>query len=251
MSKLNERKQNILQAIIQDYLTTAEPVGSRHISRKYRLGISPATIRNEMADLEEEGYIKQPYTSAGRVPSDKGYRYYVDNLMKERHLTQREELLIKDAYKEKLRDIEFVVHQTLATVSSLTHYAAIMMMKSEDEDRVYHYGISNIVSQPEFSDATHLKQILRIFEEEKLLSSILHDYSADEGITIKIGSENKYKEIKDCSVIVTSYRKKEKGLASIGIIGLTRMLYNKATTVIDFMARELSYFFAQTKIGGS
>ena len=81
---LNERKKKILQIIIEDYISSAEPVGSRTIARKYDLGLSPATIRNEMADLEEMGYIIQPHTSAGRIPSDKGYRLYVDMLMEEK-----------------------------------------------------------------------------------------------------------------------------------------------------------------------
>ena len=81
---LDERKSKILEAIILDYISTAEPVGSRTISKKYDLSISPATIRNEMFDLEEMGYIEQPYTSAGRMPSDQGYRYYVDYIVKKR-----------------------------------------------------------------------------------------------------------------------------------------------------------------------
>ena len=82
--ELSERKLKILQAIISDYIKTAEPVGSRTLSKQEGLNYSPATIRNEMADLEEMGYILQPHTSAGRIPSDKGYRFYVDHLMKEK-----------------------------------------------------------------------------------------------------------------------------------------------------------------------
>ena len=78
---MDERKKTILRAITDDYISTAEPVGSRTIAKKYSLGVSPATIRNEMADLEDEGYLEQPHTSAGRVPSTKGYRFYVDSLM--------------------------------------------------------------------------------------------------------------------------------------------------------------------------
>ncbi len=81
---MDARKQQVLMAIIMDYISTAEPVGSRTIARKFNLGVSPATIRNEMSDLEEQGYIEQPHTSAGRVPSQKGYRYYVDFLMKKK-----------------------------------------------------------------------------------------------------------------------------------------------------------------------
>jgi len=92
---LDERKIKILAAVVHDYIATAEPIGSRTIARKYRIGISPATIRNEMADLEEQGYLCQPHTSAGRVPSHKGYRYYVDFLMPARKLTDAEQALIR------------------------------------------------------------------------------------------------------------------------------------------------------------
>ncbi|MDD2360431.1 MAG: DeoR family transcriptional regulator, partial [Syntrophaceticus schinkii] len=84
---LNIRKQQVLEAIVESHIVTAEPVSSRSIARKYRLGVSPATIRNEMSDLEELGLILQPHTSAGRIPSQPGYRYYVDRLMKKSKLT--------------------------------------------------------------------------------------------------------------------------------------------------------------------
>ena len=92
---LSERKMQILRTLIDDYIKTAQPVGSRTISRKNELGLSSATIRNEMADLEEMGYISQPHTSAGRVPSDKGYRFYVDHLMQVQALRMDEIKQIK------------------------------------------------------------------------------------------------------------------------------------------------------------
>ncbi|MFH1576095.1 MAG: hypothetical protein ABID35_00975 [Candidatus Margulisiibacteriota bacterium] len=93
--ELNERKQKILNAIVHDYQHSAEPVGSRNLSRRYLPDLSPATIRNEMADLEEEGFITQPHTSAGRIPTDRGYRFYVDRLMKAMQPSQREEEIVK------------------------------------------------------------------------------------------------------------------------------------------------------------
>jgi transcriptional regulator of heat shock response len=241
VKKLTDRKQTILQAIIRDYLETAEPVGSRHISRKYKLDLSPATIRNEMADLEEEEYIRQPYTSAGRIPSDKGYRYYVDNIMRERPLTQKEEALIKKACRAKSQDIDFIAHQTLSAISSLTHYAAVMTVVEESgAGKVYHYGISNIVTQPEFSDISHVKQILNVFEKENFLNMILREYSSRNEVTIKIGSENRHKEIRDCSVVVSTYGEEAHEMGSIGLIGPTRMFYNKSTSIINYIAHELS-----------
>ena len=93
---IDERKIKILQAIINDYIVTGEPVGSRTIAKKYDLGVGSATIRNEMADLEEMGYLEQPHTSAGRIPSSKGYRLYVDKLMERPKLSRDEELRIKE-----------------------------------------------------------------------------------------------------------------------------------------------------------
>ena len=118
--ELDERKRKILKAIIQTYLDTGEPVGSRTISKYTDLNLSSATIRNEMSDLEELGYILQPHTSAGRIPSDKGYRLYVDELMKEK---DREVSEIKDLMIEKTDKMEKVLKQVVKILASNTNYA--------------------------------------------------------------------------------------------------------------------------------
>lgn len=125
--KMDDRKQKVLLAIVHDYIATAEPVGSRTIAKKYRLGVSPATIRNEMADLEEQGYIEQPHTSAGRIPSEQGYRYYVDYLMKKQELSKEEEDLICREYEAKVRDVGQVIQKTGLLLSQLTHYTAMVL----------------------------------------------------------------------------------------------------------------------------
>ena len=128
--KMDDRKQKVLLAIVHDYIATAEPVGSRTIAKKFRLGVSPATIRNEMADLEEQGYIEQPHTSAGRVPSEQGYRYYVDYLMKKHDLSTEEESLIRSEFDIKVKDIGQVIHKTGQLLSQLTHYTAMVLTPS-------------------------------------------------------------------------------------------------------------------------
>ena len=102
--ELNERKLKILQAIIGDFITTAEPVGSRTLSKKYDLGVSPATIRNEMADLEEMGFLTHPHTSAGRVPSQKAYRLYVNEIMKKRELSNDQKKIIVNELHENFTE---------------------------------------------------------------------------------------------------------------------------------------------------
>lgn len=124
---LGERKRLILQAIIEDYINTAEPVGSRTISKKYLPGTSPATIRNEMADLEDMGYIEQPHTSAGRVPSDKGYRLYVDRIMRQKTIDDAHRKLIENEFLDTLGEIDKLIKHASKILSQMTQYTSIVM----------------------------------------------------------------------------------------------------------------------------
>lgn len=125
---LNERKKQILQAIISEYIKTAQPVGSRTLARRHKVGLSPATIRNEMADLEESGFLIQPHTSAGRIPSQKGYRYYVDDLMEAPDLEEEERAKIRQVYEfERLKEIEEIIKHTSTLLSLLTNYTSLIL----------------------------------------------------------------------------------------------------------------------------
>lgn len=125
LKELNERKRRVLWAVVQDYSSTAEPVGSRTIARKYDLGVSSATIRNEMQDLEDEGYLEQPHTSAGRVPSIKGYRYYVDWLMQPSPVTSEEESILVEALTDHVTKIDEIFRNMAKVVSLLTHSLSV------------------------------------------------------------------------------------------------------------------------------
>lgn len=124
---LNERKIMVLQAIIDDYIRSAEPVGSRTIARRYNLGVSPATIRNEMADLEEIGYIIQPHISAGRIPSDKGYRFYVDVLMEPSEIPEGKRSEIQRRVGAISHEVEQLVQEASKMLSVLTNYVAVVL----------------------------------------------------------------------------------------------------------------------------
>ena len=123
---LNDRKIKILEAIINDYIQTAEPIGSRTIAKKYNLGISSATIRNEMSDLEDMGFIIQPHASAGRIPSDKGYRLYVDRLMRRRELTDEEVRFLRQIIISNMNQIDNLMQETARAIALLTNYATIV-----------------------------------------------------------------------------------------------------------------------------
>jgi transcriptional regulator of heat shock response len=235
---LNERKKKILEATVRDYLHTAEPVGSRSIWRSHMPDLSPATIRNEMADLEEMGLIIQPHTSAGRIPTDTGYRYYVDHLMKARPLTVKEEEAIRDGLKETRHNVEDALHQTLKILSQLLEYASLIAVLGE-KSRVYASGLSRMLKQPEFSDMKHARHMLETMEEEDLLVDLVREYTTEQGVTIHIGAENSFREVRECTVVISSYAIKNGATGGLGVIGPKRMGYARVAGILESLSRKL------------
>jgi heat-inducible transcriptional repressor len=124
---LNARKNLILKAVVDDYIGTAEPVGSKSLVNKYSFNVSPATIRNEMAELEELGYLEQPHTSAGRVPSDKGYRAYVDHLLQVEDLPQKEAEVIRSYLRENMDEVTQLIRRAASVLSEKTDYTSLVL----------------------------------------------------------------------------------------------------------------------------
>ncbi|MDD6646881.1 MAG: heat-inducible transcriptional repressor HrcA [Firmicutes bacterium] len=138
---LSERKLKILQAIIADFIRTAEPVGSRTISKNYDLGISPATIRNEMSDLEELGYLTHPHTSSGRVPSEKAYRLYVNQMMNKRELTEEEKTSISMQLNSNVTELENLVQRAAHVLSEITNLTAFALTPRQDQDTLKYINL--------------------------------------------------------------------------------------------------------------
>ncbi len=125
--ELNERSQNILEAIVEDYISSAEPVGSRAITRRHSFNLSPASVRNVMSDLEEMGFLCSPHTSAGRIPTDKGFHYYIDSLLKVRDLSKDEESRLRKNYRFKGMKMEDVMQEVGRVMSGLSNYTGLVM----------------------------------------------------------------------------------------------------------------------------
>lgn len=136
--ELGKRKLKILQAIIEDFILTAEPVGSRTLMKKHDLGISAATIRNEMSDLEELGYLKQPHTSAGRIPSDKGYRLYVDSLMMMNTLKQKQRDVIGESFLKGIGEFEHLITNTSKILSQMTRLTSVVLSPQFEQSKLKH-----------------------------------------------------------------------------------------------------------------
>ena len=334
--QLDERKYLILQAIIDDYILTAMPVGSRTISRKSGVGFSPATIRNEMSDLEELGYLDQPHTSAGRVPSNKAYRLYVDHLIKGSKLTSDERERMHDHLMCRSKQVESVIRSAASVLSDATKYTSVIVAPKLGSLRIRHvqlvpvaertalmiivtnagivkdavirvpdgldaddlYSISRVLTQkladkpldavrqafsellrdaeqnrkllgealqviekrleqggdasdvivggsanlleyPEYSDVNKARNFLAVLESKDTLRKLFSRDGSME-VSIRIGPENQLPALNDCSIVTASYRLGDHSTGTLGIIGPTRMNYNRVISVLDFMGRALS-----------
>jgi heat-inducible transcriptional repressor len=169
---ISSRQAAILEAVINRYIRTAEPVGSKVIADDQVLGVSPATIRNDMAALEDMGYLVQPHTSAGRVPTDKGYRFYVDSLRKTLEIAQDDasSLLNKLAELRRL-ETEEMVRQVSSVMASRT--CTISLVLNPVSNRVYFWGISQLLHQPEFLDTKRVEFLVELLEGEHHLAEML------------------------------------------------------------------------------
>jgi len=182
---MDERKRKILQAIIHDYITTAEPIGSRTIARKYDLGVGPATIRNEMADLEVLGYLEQPHTSAGRVPSAKGYRFYVDALLAPTQLSANDISLIRNWYDTKVKSMDEIFLETAKVLSRMTR------------------NVSLVVA-PQFGHAAFKYMQFLPFDERRVLLLVVTDSGVVENKVIDKPADTSIEDLQRVAHIITN-----------------------------------------------
>ncbi len=333
---LTERSRQILEAIIEDYIKTAEPVGSRSVTRRHGLTLSPATVRNVMSDLEELGFLASPHTSAGRVPTDKAFRFYVDSLLQVRSIDEEQRDEIRRHYRGQGHDVGEILKETSRILSSISHYIGIVVaprftanvfrqiefvklcgsrilailvsesgvvqnrivesnegIPSEDLVRMSNYlnnllkgltisevknrilqemesdkvrydelmsralklseltldepdaevfieGQVNILEQPEFADVDKMKEIFRAFEEKGQLITLLDRCMDAERVNIFIGAENFLNRMNRLSVITAPYASGRNTLGVLGVIGPTRMGYDRVIPIVDYTARMLS-----------
>ncbi|MCQ2381396.1 MAG: heat-inducible transcriptional repressor HrcA [Acidaminococcaceae bacterium] len=341
MEKLDDRKKKILQLIIEDYISTAEPVGSRNLARKYNLNLSAATIRNEMSDLELLGYLEQPHTSAGRIPSVQAYRLYVDELReKPNNLTKSDIEMIMSSFNDRQKSIDDIFKATAKILSRMTKNVS-MVLADQDDTAIFRYikflpldekhailvlvtdnghvdnvtidipkgmetreldylanrvsellaghplsdineeileavhtnvaedkvlfasllatirrmgrtrskqkvflgGTKQLLNQPEFQDVDRVRGLLGILDEEHVVRDLLNA-GEDSGLRVRIGSENKFTGIQDCSMVRATYRLNGHVVGTMAVLGPTRMEYSKVISVMNYLHRYLQSIFA-------
>ena len=337
ITSLNTRRKRILQAIVEMYIETALPVSSQAITQRLRSQLSAATVRNIMAELDSLGLIWQPHTSAGRIPTDKGYRYYIDAMLEPAQLSQDEKDFIASQYSVQNEAFDEVLINVLRLLSNFSGYTAMafssglrrillkrlelvsvesakvlivlvsreglvkttivqmprkieagqlekiskflneefegltlegikkrlaqellsstdvffhiikrasevidLALASFTKDELYLEGTSYILGQPEFQNTQKLQAVLRTFERPEPLLEIMKEDLDIEGIKVHIGKENSYEDIQECSLVISSFKIKNRNMGSLGIIGPRRMSYAKVISAVDYMARIFS-----------
>lgn len=340
--QLNDREAQVLKAIVYEYIATGKPVGSRSFVQKYSFSLSPATMRNIMFDLEQMGYLSHPHTSAGRIPTDKGYRFYVDSLLDtyetvaKTDIEVREEMLAREIELDKIfmsivkmlsliskytgialmpkpdftvvkhielisltsNDVLFiivtrtgiVIHKKVKLSSSinqddlykysrfltaeLSGYSLVeirqslinqlrtvtdvetsvrdvalditeLALKDEQEPDIYIDGIENLLHIPDIVEAEKLHEIVRFIEQKDTLRKIMEDLRQKEGVFTLIGDEIKDIAIPCCSIIASSYKIGNSPVGVVGVIGPTRMDYEKVVPLVDYTGKVVSNFLTQ------
>jgi len=231
-----DRKQEILRAIVKHFIKTAEPVGSKTILVSYRFHVSPATIRNDMASLEKEGLIYQPYTSAGRVPTDSGYRLYVDEIA-DYKAAKKKALARLDSVKKqyKAEQVREHIYDSVSLLSRATENVSFATLP--DNERTFYLGLSNVLKQPEFAtNNIRASQVVEVLEDNDNFRRTLEELETDDSVKTFIGKENILEQIQSCSLMVTSYNKDGfKGY--MGILGPTRMNYPFNRVILEEVKR--------------
>lgn len=220
---LSARQIQILKALIDEYIETAGPVGSEALDRKYNLGVSPATIRNEMAELIRLGYLRQPHTSAGRVPSPKAMKFYIDQLMEEKQMSLADEVKTKEEVWDARGDMDDLMEEATHALADRTHALAVA---ATDEGKVWHAGYANVFAQPEFANLSACANIFSLLEEfERLHELFFERASSGSPIDVLFGEELGWPGIFPIGVVTTHFNIKGKN-GALGVIGPIRLSYS-------------------------
>ena len=224
---MTDRQLKILATIIEQYAEIAAPVGSVTLAKLF--GVSSATIRSEMARLEELGYITQPHTSAGRIPTDKGYRFYVNQLNESRE--QQPQLIDRSARAIDARvathadRTDRAIRSAVDSLVELTHNLGLATIG----DQLYMSGMGNLFSQPEFSSSAHVQQVARLLDN---LEPWLREAAPNEPLNVYIGAENPIGKSSEASLIISRFRSPYSDRSYIGVLGPTRQDYAKVMRLV-------------------
>ena len=226
---LSERQEGLLETVISEYIRLAQPISSQYLEERYDFGVSPATIRNELQTLSEWGYLEQPHTSAGRVPTDRGYRFFVDGVSKEKPQRSKQ---LEDVFEKEVADaLEFSAYAARALANESSGLAAMYM---ESTSLFLKEGWEDMLQEPEFEEQDSIKSFTKFLNDfEKNVATM----SLKEDMQVFIGKENPFSKITDFSIMIAECSFPEHGKYKVALLGPKRMEYPKNIHLLTSFSR--------------
>mgnify|MGYP001052314378 CR=1 FL=1 len=233
---MNKRQQEILTAVIEEYTNSAIPVGSKILVEKYGFDLSPATIRNDMVALEKDGFLYQPHISAGRIPTDKGYKYFVEKIMGDKELSLSDQKKLQAELLKLKAQHQRLSRTTAKLLSGMSGNLAISTIEKDFSD----FGIRELLEKPEFKEADEFCKVAEALDYiDENVDFILKNVKENE-TTIFIGKDNPIKGLPNCSMVVSPYKTKSGEKGVLAIIGPKRMKYAENKSLVEYMRKLLS-----------
>jgi transcriptional regulator of heat shock response len=230
-----QRKDIVLTMVVHQYIRTDVPVSSAFIAEGYEQNISLATIRNILAELESDGYLMHPHTSAGRIPTQRGYRYFVDFLMREIVLIDEERERIAREYDRYVMELELLMERTSAVIADLTQCASIVTL--EGYPRTYSFRGTNYLAEAVGVHGLHkMACILRTLEEKEQVLEVLRR-DLDKKIKIYIGQETDCEDFGDCALAVSHFKTRGGATGHMAVLGSTRMDYERVVSALEYVSQ--------------
>lgn len=233
MKPLSPRQIAIIKAIVEEYTSTGEAVGSDTLDKKYNLGVSPATIRNEMVRLTDMGYLKQPHTSAGRVPTPISLKLYVTELMSEEQLPVTEEVSVKERIWDNRDRLEKLLQESTRLLSEKTGTIGVA---TTDDGAVYSSGYANILSLPEFYDIDVTRAVLSMVESHRAMTNLFARITSPEPIHIMVGDDFGAEHLYPCGMAYVDFKAGAR-TGHLGVIGPARLNYPRVMPMLRHVSR--------------
>jgi heat-inducible transcriptional repressor len=234
---MTPRQRKLLQAIINEFVETAEAVGSAHLARKYGLDLSPATIRNEMADLVKMGYLAQPHSSSGRVPTTMGYKEMINDVISEiDELDVKLETMIREDLFQNRFDLDDLIYKAIGDLVKETDSLAFAII----EGRAYYAGLSAVTRSPEFTDTLMLGKILQAVENHEMLKELLTKFTNTPDVRVLFGDDTGIEYFGGTALVYKLIKVHGNNQGFMGIIGPMRMNYPRTIAVVDFIGNSIN-----------
>jgi len=231
MIDLTARQIQILRAVIEEFINTAEAVGSETIDKKYSIGVSPATIRNEMVYLEKQGYLKKGHSSAGRLPTSLAMKLYVNELMKERELSVADEVSAKEKIWNSRKEMDELLYQMTRVLADKSKALCVTVL---EDDRMFQSGYANLLQMPEFFDITVMRNVLQLSEEAKLLEELFDSGTSENLVHVIYGPEMGNIHLAPVGMIHMSFEIDQKKV-HVGVLGSSRFDYPYVIPVMKYL----------------